>query len=413
MPGPVSGLRRHGHTSPGDGGTIAGVVGPGYAATSVTSFAVATGSKAFTTQAGLAYTAGARVRVSSAAAPTTNYMEGVVTAYSGTTLTVTVDLVGGSGTHTDWNINLAGQQGLTGTGTPADVVPHGNLGSTETFDYALGAQADHSGTLNAACTFTFTNAAVSGKLTLLTLHLAVDSGGPYAVTLPASVSNKTAAEAFLAAVPANTTAIVPFVSIDAGTSYLAVLVGDGSLDLDAILALSGGQDIADALTGAASPNAGNVYATMADTGGGGSAALLGLKVYPPLGGSSVATDYPVSSQATLIDVDATNLAVTFTAPASGNVLVRLTAYCYVNATGARLDWGVREGSTNVAPRALAVTSSTVEVCVSRAFLITGLSAGSHTFKWAFSCTSASGGSIRVSDTAGDYGQGAMEVWAAP
>lgn len=66
-----------------------GATGPGYAATSTTSIAIASsGSKAFTTQSGLAYSAGARVRVSDAAAPSTNYMEGVVTSYSGTTLTL-------------------------------------------------------------------------------------------------------------------------------------------------------------------------------------------------------------------------------------------------------------------------------------------------------------------------------------
>jgi hypothetical protein len=90
-----------------------GTNGAGYYATSATSFAIGGGSDAFTTQAGLAYTAGARVRASSAANPA-NYMEGVVTAYSGTTLTVTIDHVGGSGTHTDWNLNLAGDVGATG-----------------------------------------------------------------------------------------------------------------------------------------------------------------------------------------------------------------------------------------------------------------------------------------------------------
>jgi hypothetical protein len=41
-------------------------------------------------------------------------MEGLVTAYSGTTLTVTMDLNSGTGTRIDWDINLAGQQGITG-----------------------------------------------------------------------------------------------------------------------------------------------------------------------------------------------------------------------------------------------------------------------------------------------------------
>ncbi len=42
----------------------------------------------------------------------------------------------------------------------------------------------------------------------------------------------------------------------------------GSSDLDTIIAASAGEDIADALAGAASPTAGNVFATMADVGGG-------------------------------------------------------------------------------------------------------------------------------------------------
>jgi hypothetical protein len=52
---------------------------------------IGTGSHTFTTQAGLAYTVGARARVSSNGSPT-NWMEGIVTAYSGTSLTINVDL---------------------------------------------------------------------------------------------------------------------------------------------------------------------------------------------------------------------------------------------------------------------------------------------------------------------------------
>ncbi|MHC4051374.1 hypothetical protein [Bradyrhizobium sp. 25ACV] len=90
-----------------------GATGAGYGGTSTTSLAIGTGSKVFTTQAGLAYTNGARVRASSAANPTTDWMEGVAT-YSGTTLTVTVDKTNGSGTHADWNFNVGGEPGTTG-----------------------------------------------------------------------------------------------------------------------------------------------------------------------------------------------------------------------------------------------------------------------------------------------------------
>lgn len=63
-----------------------------------------------------------------------------------------------------------------------------------------------------------------------------------------------------------------------GTDHLLYLVddagvktavGSGAADLDTIIAASSGQDVADALAGAAAPDAGNVFATMADVGGGG------------------------------------------------------------------------------------------------------------------------------------------------
>jgi signal peptidase I len=88
-----------------------GATGPGYLATSTTSVSMAIGSKTFTTQAGLAYLANDRVRISNSSS---NYMEGVVTAYTSTTLTVSVDRFVGSGTFASWNIGLAGDVGPTG-----------------------------------------------------------------------------------------------------------------------------------------------------------------------------------------------------------------------------------------------------------------------------------------------------------
>jgi hypothetical protein len=77
-------------------------------ATSATSFTVGTGSKAFTTTAGLPIQVPApgsarRYRVYSLANPA-NFMSGAVTAYASTTLTILIDTVGGSGTFTDWQI---------------------------------------------------------------------------------------------------------------------------------------------------------------------------------------------------------------------------------------------------------------------------------------------------------------------
>ena len=74
----------------------------------------------FTTQTGLAYTVGARVRAT-ATADIANYVEGLVTAYdSGTgVLTFNVDNARSfgvnGGSFTSWNINLAGDVGPNGS----------------------------------------------------------------------------------------------------------------------------------------------------------------------------------------------------------------------------------------------------------------------------------------------------------
>lgn len=90
-----------------------GATGASYAGTSATSLAIGTGSKVFATQAGLAYVVGSRARAASSASPA-NFMEGVVTAYSGASLTVNVDLIGGTGTFAAWNLSLAGERGTAG-----------------------------------------------------------------------------------------------------------------------------------------------------------------------------------------------------------------------------------------------------------------------------------------------------------
>lgn len=127
------------------GGT--GPSGPGYKATSTSSLAVGTGSKTFATQAGLAYSVGARVRATSASAPS-NWMEGLVTSYSSTTLILSVDKTSGSGTPSDWNINLSGEPGNDGAGyraTSASSLPIAIVSKTfatqSGLAYTVGARA--------------------------------------------------------------------------------------------------------------------------------------------------------------------------------------------------------------------------------------------------------------------------------
>jgi hypothetical protein len=102
---------------PGNQG-IQGTPGPAYGGQSLSSQAVVLGSVTLTlTGSGYAYAAGARVRAASQSSG--EWMEGIVTAYSGSTLTFTSDLVNGSASHADWNINIAGVQGQVGPAGPA------------------------------------------------------------------------------------------------------------------------------------------------------------------------------------------------------------------------------------------------------------------------------------------------------
>jgi hypothetical protein len=82
--------------------------------TSATSLTIDLGAKMFTTQANKGWGIGARLRASVTASPDANWMEGVVTAYSGSSLTISVDATNGAGTHAGWTINLAGQRGVGG-----------------------------------------------------------------------------------------------------------------------------------------------------------------------------------------------------------------------------------------------------------------------------------------------------------
>jgi hypothetical protein len=101
-----------------------GQTGPGYGGTSTTSNTIGIGSKTFTTNPGLAYLPGARVRFASSANPTANWVEGDCTAYDPISgiLTLTADATLGSGTFSAWNVNISGQRGAVGpTGNTATI----------------------------------------------------------------------------------------------------------------------------------------------------------------------------------------------------------------------------------------------------------------------------------------------------
>jgi hypothetical protein len=119
----------------------AGLTALGYGGTSATSVLIGLSPppKAFTTQTSLAYN-GARVRAASAA-NLNNFMEGVA-SYSGSTLTMTADSIGGSGTFADWLFSIAGAKGATGsTGATGPAGPQGIAGPP-------GASGSGSGNVN-------------------------------------------------------------------------------------------------------------------------------------------------------------------------------------------------------------------------------------------------------------------------
>lgn len=72
-----------------------------WATSSVTSVAIGTGTKVFTVAAGLTITAG---DTALALHDVDNYMTGTVTTYVGTTLTLDITTIQGSGTYTSWSI---------------------------------------------------------------------------------------------------------------------------------------------------------------------------------------------------------------------------------------------------------------------------------------------------------------------
>lgn len=108
---------------------------PILAGTSSSTVSVATGSKSFTTQSGLGFSAGMRLRITNSDLSKT--MIGLVTAYSGTSLTINVDDAYGSGSASSWTIAIVGEKGIQGaqgpignTGSKGDKGDKGDTGPT-------------------------------------------------------------------------------------------------------------------------------------------------------------------------------------------------------------------------------------------------------------------------------------------
>jgi hypothetical protein len=107
------------------GGGLQAALVSSLAGTSASSVLIGTGAKTFTTQSGKSWQAGQWLNIASDA-DEANFMNGFVTSYSGTTLIMSIDNIGGAGTFADWVISLSGTQGATGaTGQTGDTGPAG------------------------------------------------------------------------------------------------------------------------------------------------------------------------------------------------------------------------------------------------------------------------------------------------
>lgn len=146
---------------------------------------------------------------------------------------------------------------------------------------------------------------------------------------------------------------------------------------------------------------------------GSSAGLLAVTSYNPATSTTKTT-----TSTTGADIDATNLAVTFTVPASGEVLVRLTGIAIVSNSAAGYWWCLRDtGGNNIAGTLRTVYSVVTGMSgPSAAMYVTGLTpSASVTYRWGHG-VSANSGSLRYGDdgtTGGHYGQAVMEVWEVP
>jgi hypothetical protein len=118
----------------------------------------------------------------------------------------------------------------------------------------------------------------------------------------------------------------------------------------------------------------------------------------PAGGStllaqqtnSYGSNYSTTSTS-FVDVNATNFVLTFTTPASGNIVLRATMPMEFASTGQGLyNW--REGSSDIANSDFVLASnggsSPIRGTVSWSCYLTGISAGSHTYKLGMKTTNS-------------------------
>lgn len=117
----------------------------GWSATSTTSMALTAGSKSLTIQTGKQFTDGTRILVKRTSDPDASQAFTSVGTYTSGTgvleFTLAADDITGSGTYTDWTVELSGGRGRTGTGVVPQTVGFTLTGGTSSKTLTVDADA--------------------------------------------------------------------------------------------------------------------------------------------------------------------------------------------------------------------------------------------------------------------------------
>ena len=114
-------------------------------------------------------------------------------------------------------------------------------------------------------------------------------------------------------------------------------------------------------------------------------------------------------------LDATNLAVTFTAPDSGNVLVTLSGFVIEGGTGANIWFGLLSAGAIIGPTAQVLNSGMASqgLSVTSSHLVTGLTPSVfYTFEWA-ACADQSGCTMGAVNNGGSTSANPSNTTGAP
>jgi hypothetical protein len=225
----------------------------------------------------------------------TNYVEGIITSFSGTTLVITSDAFGGSGTYTSWNIVAAGNVGATGATGPTGPAGGGGGSSISVSD---------EGTLltSGVTSFDFTGSGVTASAVGTAVTVDVP-GGTYTRTTITATAGQTS---FTANYTVNYVQVYVNGILLNSADYTATT---GTTVVLASAAAAG--DIVDVLAINIGTFTGGVTITGTPTNGQiatwtGSTSIQGTTILPTANGGTGASLSPTTAGNTIFSTDGTN-----------------------------------------------------------------------------------------------------------